>query len=252
MHWDPGNGWDWNHFMRLLGRPLSGRPAVPSAGDAVTIAPPFAGNAQTVQVCPSDDPTGATTACTDERQASNFVYLRTAPDAAAPLFGDQAIHGTGPGTDRISDWGSTAQAGQQYVVADVQGDWTAIWYSGAKVWFCNPAGRNTRPAYGVRIIRPASTTAVAVYGSSYPDKSEYPAGLGASTQAPLSMYTIPAGQAYVATSPPANTDDYFTSGAVVIGAKKMYTIQYNHRVALVYQNDVTATTAPRRWENSAH
>lgn len=78
-----------------------------------------------------------------------------------------------------------------------------------------------------------------LYGSSYPDKAEYPAGLGASTQAPLSMYAIPSGQAYVATRGAAATDDYFpSSGAVVIGGKKMYTIQYNHRVALVYANDV--------------
>ncbi|MFD9001540.1 N-acetylmuramoyl-L-alanine amidase [Streptomyces sp. NPDC059582] len=249
MHWDPGNGWDWDHFMRLLGRPLSGLRGVPDVGSVVTIDPPFADNVQTVQVCPADDPTGATPACTDKQQASNFVYLRTAPDASAPLFGDQAIHGTGAGTNRINDWGSTAQAGQQFVVADVQDDWTAIWYSGSKVWFYNPDGKNTKRAFGVKIIKPAGTTPVAVYGSSYPDKSEYPAGLGASTQAPLSMYTVPVGQAYVATQPPAATDDYFTSGAVVIGSKKMYTVQYNHRVALVYANDVSATTAIHHWED---
>ncbi|MEU2622018.1 N-acetylmuramoyl-L-alanine amidase [Streptomyces sp. NPDC007157] len=252
MHWDPGNGWDWDHFMRLLGRPLSGLHGVPEVGSVVTVDPPFADNVQTVEVCPADDPTGGTPACTDKQQASNFVYLRTAPDADAPIFGDQAIHGTGAGTDRISDWGGTAQAGQQFVVADVQGDWTAVWYSGSKVWFYNPRGKNTRATYGVKIIKPAVDTAVAVYGSSYPDKSEYPAGLGASTQAPLSMYTVPAGQAYVATQPAAATDDYFTSGAVVIGSKKMYTIQYNHRVALVYANDVTATTAIHHWEDDAN
>ncbi|MFI5817138.1 N-acetylmuramoyl-L-alanine amidase [Streptomyces sp. NPDC051643] len=252
MHWDPGNGWDWDHFMRLLGHPLSGVHAVPSVGSVVTIDPSFADNVQSVNVCPADDPTGSTPACTDKQQASNFVYLRTAPDATAPLFGDQAIHPTGAGTNRINDWGSTAQTGQQFVVADVQGDWTAIWYSGAEVWFHNPGGQNTKCAYGVKIIKAAGTTPTAVYGSSYPDKSEYPAGLGASTQAPLSMYTVPAGQAYVATQPPAATDDYFTSGAVVIGAKKMYTIQYNHRVALVYANDVTATTAIHHWEDGAN
>ncbi|MFG2479779.1 N-acetylmuramoyl-L-alanine amidase [Streptomyces fagopyri] len=250
MHWDPGNGWDWDHFMRLLGHPISGLRETPTVGSVVTIDPPFADNVQTVNVCPADDPTGATPACTDKQQASNFVYLRTAPAPDAPLFADQAIHPTGTGTDRINDWGSTAQAGQQFVVADVQDDWTAIWYSGTKVWFYNPDGKNTKCAYGVKIIKAAGTTPVAVYGSSYPDKSEYPAGLGASTQAPLSMYTVPADQAYVATQPPANTDDYFTSGAVVIGAKKMYTIQYNHRVTLVYANDVTATTATHHWEDN--
>jgi hypothetical protein len=244
MHWDPGTGWDWEHFMDLLGAPVTGKHGVGPVGSVVTITPGFADNKQTVQVCPSDDPTGATTACTEEQQATNFVYLRTAPSSTAPLFGDQAIHGTAAGTDRISDWGSTAAAGQQFVVAGCQGSWTAIWYSGTKVWFSNPRGANTTPAHGVQVVSAAGTTAVPVYGSSYPDAAEYPAGLSPSTQAPLSMYTVPAGQAYVATQPPAATDDYFTSGAVVTGAKTMYTIQYNHRVALVYSSAVTATPAP--------
>ncbi|MEU5282284.1 N-acetylmuramoyl-L-alanine amidase [Streptomyces asoensis] len=244
MHWDPGNGWDWEHFMRLLDRPFRGARGVPSAGSVVTIAPKFADNLQTVQLCPSDDPTGEIPACTDKQQASNFVYLRTAPSETAPLFGDQALHGTGEGTNRISDWGSTAQSGQQFVVAEVEGDWTAIWYSGAKVWFYNPDGENSKCTSGVKIIRPADDAPVAVYGQSYPDAAEYPTGLSPSKQAPLSMYSIPSGQAYVATQPPAVTDDYFkSSGTVVQGTKKMYTIQYNHRVALVYANNVTSSLA---------
>ncbi|MFD4727026.1 N-acetylmuramoyl-L-alanine amidase [Streptomyces seoulensis] len=240
MHWDPGTAWDWEHFMSLLGAPAE-QHGVGPVGSAVTITPGFAGNQQTVQICPGDDPTGATPACVREQQAANFVYLRTAPDGTAPLFGDQAIHKGAAGTDRISDWGSTAQAGQQFVVAGTDGDWTAIWYSGTKVWFYNPAGANTTPAHDVILVSAAGTTPVAVYGSSYPDPSEYPAGLSPSTQAALSYYTVPAGQAYVATRPPVNTDDYFSSGKVVTGAKKMYTIQYNHRVVLVYSSAVTAT-----------
>ncbi|MET7676813.1 N-acetylmuramoyl-L-alanine amidase [Streptomyces seoulensis] len=240
MHWDPGTAWDWEHFMSLLGAPAE-QHGVGPVGSAVTITPGFAGNQQTVQICPGDDPTGATPACVREQQAANFVYLRTAPDGTAPLFGDQAIHKGAAGTDRISDWGSTAQAGQQFVVAGADGDWTAIWYSGTKVWFYNPAGANTTPAHDVILVSAAGTTPVAVYGSSYPDPSEYPAGLSPSTQAALSYYTVPAGQAYVATRPPVNTDDYFSSGKVVTGAKKMYTIQYNHRVVLVYSSAVTAT-----------
>ncbi|MFF5497832.1 N-acetylmuramoyl-L-alanine amidase [Streptomyces aquilus] len=253
MHWDPGYAWDWNHFMSLLDAPVSGVSEVPQPGSVVSIKPSFADNVQTLQICPSDDPTGQTTTCVEQQHPTNFVYLHTAPSETAPLFGDQAIHGTAPGTDRVNDWGSTAQAGQQFVVADVQDDWTAIWFSGAKVWFHNPGGVNTRTSYGVKIIKPAGTTPVSLYGSSYPDKAEYPAGLGASTQAPLSMYAIPTGQAYVATREAAATDDYFpSSGAVVIGGKKMYTIQYNHRVALVYANDVTATTAVHHWENDGN
>ncbi|MFF4490628.1 N-acetylmuramoyl-L-alanine amidase [Streptomyces sp. NPDC001544] len=242
MHWDPGPEWDWEHFMRLLGAPVTGRHGVGPVGSVVTITPGFDRNQQTAQVCPSDDPTGATTQCTERSGPANFVYLRTAPQEDAPLFGDQAVHPNGAGTDRINDWGSTAQAGQQYVVAGQEGDWTAIWFSGAKVWFHNPHGCNTTRAHDVKVVQPAAEAPVPVYGSSYPDANEYPAGLGASTQAPLAQYTVPAGQAYVATQPPAVTDDYFpSSGRVVLGGKKMYTIQYNHRVALVYAGDVTET-----------
>lgn len=241
MHWDPGPSWDWNRLMSLLGV-RTGRHGVGPVGSVVTIAPRFEENLQTVQICPSDDPTGATTACTETQQASDFVYLRTEPSETAPLFGDQALHPGAAGTDRINDWGSTAAAGQQFVVAGQDGDWTAVWYGGSKVWFYNPHGCNTAPAHGVKVISAAGDSAVAVYGSSYPDAAEYPAGLSPSTQAPLSMYTVPAGQAYVATVAPSLTADFFpSSGTVVTGAKAMYTIQYNHRVALVYASDVTAT-----------
>lgn len=97
-------------------------------------------------------------------------------------------------------------------------------------------------ARGVIVVPSGATSdsiPVAVYGSSYPDASECAAaGLKPSTQAPLSIYTIPAGQAYVAT---AATDDYFSgTGTVLIGGRTMNTIQYNHRTALVYSNDVSA------------
>ncbi|MFJ9346869.1 N-acetylmuramoyl-L-alanine amidase [Streptomyces sp. NPDC101237] len=241
MHWDPGPAWDWNRLMSLLGVPAR-QHGVGPVGSVVTIAPRFETNLQTVQICPSDDPTGATTACTETQQASAFLYLRTAPSDTAPLFGDQALHPGAAGTDRINDWGAMAAAGQQFVVADKDGDWTAVWYGGSKVWFPNPHGCNTTPAHGVKVITAAGASPVAVYGSSYPDAAEYPAGLSPSKQAPLSMYTVPAGQAYVATVAPSLTDDYFpSSGRVVTGAKAMYTIQYNHRVGLVYASDVTAT-----------
>ncbi|MDX2814117.1 N-acetylmuramoyl-L-alanine amidase [Streptomyces sp. PA03-5A] len=249
MHWDPGTAWDWEHFMALLGAPVTGRHGVGDIGSVVTIAPGFERNQQTAQICPSEDPTGATPECTEVTQASNTLFVRTAPDSTAPLFGDPAIHSGAAGTDRINDWGNTVQAGQQFVVAGKDGAWTAIWFSGAKVWFYNPYGANTVPAHGGYTIVKAGVTPATppgkVYGTSYPDASEYPAGYGASTQVPLSMYSIPSGQAYVATTPPALTDDYFKAdGKVVFGAKKMYTIQYNHRVALVYANDVIATERP--------
>jgi hypothetical protein len=242
QHWDPGPSWDWERFMSLVRAPLRGRHGVGPVGSAVTIAPGFSDNEQTMELCPQDDGSGATDECSPVSQPVNFVRLRTEPRADAPLFGEQSIHPDEPGTDRISDWGASAQAGQQFVVADKRRDWTAIWYSGAKVWFYNPHGCNTAPAHGVQVIGAAGTSPVAVYGSGYPDAAEYPSGLSPSTQTPLSMYTVPTGQAYVATAPAAPTQDFFpSSGTVVTGAKSMYTIQYNHRVALVYAGDVTAS-----------
>ncbi|MEU8733641.1 peptidoglycan recognition family protein [Streptomyces tendae] len=245
QHWDPGPSWNWQHFMALVGAPLRGKPGVGSVGSAVTIAPGFDENEQTVEVCPQDDGSGATEECTTERQPANFVRLRTEPRPDAPLFGEQTIHPDAPGTDRISDWGATAQAGQQFIVAGRKSDWTAIWYSGSRVWFHNPHGRNTVPARSVTIVKPAGSQALKVYGINYPDVAEYPAGLSPSTQAPLSMYDIPAGQAYVATSPPTPTDDLFpSSGAVVVGAKKMYTVQYSHKTALVYADELSVVGHP--------
>lgn len=47
----------------------------------------------------------------------------------------------------------------------------------------------------------------------------------------------------MATQQPVSTDDYFaTSKTLVVGGGKMYTIQFNHRVALVNASDVTVGT----------
>jgi N-acetyl-anhydromuramyl-L-alanine amidase AmpD len=243
MHWDPGPYWDWSGFMRMLGTGLR-KPAHHGAapvGSAVTITPDFASNLQSTTVCPADDPSGATPACAVKSAPSNSLYVRTAPSATAPLFGDQAVHPNAPdgGTDSIHDWGNTISDGQQFVVAGQSGTWTAIWFSGQKVWFDNPGGRNTTPATGVRIVKAAASTSVPLYGSGYPQPSEYPAGLSPSTQTPFTLYTLPAGQAYVATQPAVPTDDFFPTGdTLVTGADRLYTIQYNHRVALVSAGDV--------------
>ncbi|MFC4031302.1 N-acetylmuramoyl-L-alanine amidase [Streptomyces polygonati] len=246
MHWDPGPYWDWSAFMRLLGAPTdAGRPGVGPVGSAVTITPGFGTNRQTVGVCPADDPTGATTACGERTEASGFLYARTAPSATAPLVADPAIHPGGPaGSDSIHDWGNTVSDGQQFVVAGRSGDWTAIWFGGRKAWILNPGGRNTTPARGVKIITGAGAGPVPVYGEGYPSPSEYPAGLSPSAEAPLTVYSIPAGQAYVSTRPPVPADDFFVAGdRRVVGAGRLRTVQFNHRVVLVSASDVTARTA---------
>lgn len=236
MHWDPGPYWDWSRFMGMIGTHAATRTGrTPEVGSAVTIAPPFSDNKQTVRVCPDEDPSGKTDHCTDRSEPANFLPVRTAPDSGAPLFADPAVHPghDGKGTDEINDWGSTVEDGQQFVVAGVSGDWTAIWYSGKKVWFYNPGGRNTTPAHGVTIVK-STGGKDALYGSGYPQPSEYPSGLSPSAQKPLTVYSFPKGQAYVATQPPATADDFFTDGDKhVTGAAKYYTIQYNHRVVLV-------------------
>jgi len=115
------------------------------------------------------------------------------------------------------------------------------------VWFDNPDGANTVPAKGVTIVSAAGTTAAPVFGEAYPDASEYPSGLSPDVAPALSKYGIPAGQAYVATQPPVHRDDFFPANTTtrpteryVQGAGEVYTIQYNHRVALVDSTDVTA------------
>ncbi|MFC3584149.1 N-acetylmuramoyl-L-alanine amidase [Streptantibioticus rubrisoli] len=247
MHWDPGPYWDWAYFMRLVGSPVDWGPrGVGPVGSVVTITPSFDHNIQTVTVCPADDGSGATTTCTDQTQASNFLYVHTQPSADSPLVTDPYLHPTtgSIGTTEIDDWGDTVSTGQQFVVAGRRGAWTAIWFSGRKAWFYNPNGRNTTRACDVTVITPAgAASTVGVYGEGYPQPSEYPPGLNPSTEKPLSSYPLPAGQAYVATAPPANADDFFAKNppdTVVTGSEQFYTIQYNHRVALVNAADVTA------------
>ncbi|MFF0163996.1 hypothetical protein ACFYRY_41885 [Streptomyces sp. NPDC005263] len=88
-----------------------------------------------------------------------------------------------------------------------------------------------------------------MYGQAYPDASEYPSDLSPSTQAPLSMYTVPSGQAYVADVAPVSSDDFFSKASgshpadtVITGSKTYYIVQYNHRVALLNSADVAAST----------
>lgn len=251
MHWDPADGWDWTRFMGLLGAPFDlGPRGVGPVGTAVTITPGFGDNQQTYTICPGDDPSGAVTACTPVTSPSNALFVRSAPSDDALVL-DPVVHpdpAAKGGTDSVTDWSDTVQAGQRFVVAGQQGDWTAIWYDGQKGWIHNPDGSNTSPAPDARIVSPAGTSAAPVYGTAYPDAAEYPSGLSPSKQAPLTAenYSIPDGQAYVADQPPVLSQDFFpTGGQVVTGAKRYYTIQFNHRYILVDSADVTETRSAR-------
>ncbi|MFE5632195.1 N-acetylmuramoyl-L-alanine amidase [Streptomyces sp. NPDC056543] len=239
-HWDPGPYWDWEKFMALLGTDDRGEPGAEGGagggnieiGQAVAIAPEYGGNTQAVTVC---DPK-----CRTQKQPSNFLYVRTAPRADAPLVSDPALHPDGAaGTERIDDWGATAMWGQEFVVADVRGDWTAIWFGGQKGWIHNPAGVHTRPVPDARIVRPASgANSVSVYTTAYPRADEYPRGVVVSDQTRFTMYAFPQGQAYVAARTPVGADDFFPATptraeVVVTGDQKYDVIQYSRRLATV-------------------
>jgi N-acetyl-anhydromuramyl-L-alanine amidase AmpD len=231
MHWDPATYWDWAHFFDLLGAPINPNDGKKSS-DVVTINPNFHTN------------TPPLTYGSEELvpQPSNFVYLRTEPSFDAPLFKDPAL--PNGGTTNIYDWGDKAVTGQSFYKADEQGDWTAIYYGGQKVWFYNPHGENAVPSSGLLIKPRDGLDSIPVYGTAYPNKEAYEkAGVPAAAHYTL-QYTIPAGQVYVATGP-FQSDYYYakefnkpSTYHVIQGDDEYYQISFNHRIAFVKKSDV--------------
>ncbi len=244
QHWDPGPFWDWEHYFDLLGAPLRrgtlGRRARP--GDVVRILPGYDGNVQPVTGC--SDPTH----CVDGTgHGTNFVPLHTAPSDDSPLVGDAGEHQAGqPATTAVDDIGSRATAGLEYVVAQVQGDWTAIWWLGAKAWFHDPRHAPTaRVVPGRRTVTPKGGGAQ-VFGAAYPELSAYPDPALAHAVEPL-LYTVPAGQAYVVLDEHVPTDFYRaktfsldTPGdhTEYRGHTRYLLISYGHRVGFVRADQV--------------
>src|SRR5664279_1730040 len=175
---------------------LLGRSTIPTGtrhSKVITINPVFARNVQTVTDCEQSTPVAP--------QAASFVYLRTAPNASAPLFNDPGLYPTSspgaPGSTCAADWGDKASAGQQFAVAGRQGDWVAIWWDGATVWFENPTTCPTATPTSTLVVRPKTdTTTVPTYGVAYPNPSEFPSDIPAAAMTPL-PYTIQPGQSYV-------------------------------------------------------
>lgn len=240
MHWDPGPFWDWAHYMKLIGAPI--RPSDPGNSNVVTIAPKFATNVQPVTGCGSDPPS--------PNEPVNFVYLHTAPSEDAPLLSDAALHPDGsPGTTRICDTGDKAMTGTKYVVAERQGQWTAIWYGGQKAWFHDIDA--TSPTYAITIKPRDGLTSVPVYGRAYPEASAYE-GTNVPVQvvSPL-QYSIAAGQRYVAAD--LVRSDYYRSSTIdasspgdhtlVVGRDRYVLIYFGHRLAYVKASDVTVGVA---------
>lgn len=255
QHWDPGPFWDWDYFMDLVQGKNSShshnhkswsdrhhRGGSLEKGDVVTIAPKFEQNKLPLTDC-------QTGPCIDlPLQGTSFVYLRKSPDATAPLIADPYVHHDSTvGTTRDDDWGDKAPSGFEYVVADVKGDWTAIWYGGQKAWFYNPRGdgQTAHRSYSKRIMPKRGLDSVPVYGAAYPKASAYPDTIP--VQQFDELYQISGKQMY-ATTGEWLPNDYFYDATInyslpddhmiVRGHTKYYQISLNHRIGYVKASDV--------------
>jgi N-acetyl-anhydromuramyl-L-alanine amidase AmpD len=244
MHWDPGPFWDWGYYMNLL-RGGDGQPdSDPRNEDIVEIAPNFQTNTPAMTYCYSSNN------CREvPEQSASFVYLHTAPSFSAPLISNPFI--TAPGT-RANNWANKAVVGQLFYRADHAGDWDAIWFSGQKAWFHNPHRVNTKSGRGVVITPKAGLASIPLFGRAYPEAEAYPADIRPQALVPLTPYSIPAGQRYVAEGP-FRSDYYYSptytptvegsNKRVVVGQTLYYQVSYNHRFAFVKASDVDVVPA---------
>ncbi|MFE7384644.1 N-acetylmuramoyl-L-alanine amidase [Streptomyces zhihengii] len=235
MHTDPGPYWDWAHYFRLLGRPLT-----PSAGPdsaVVTVRPAYDAHKPLYTGC-----VRAGEACAPH--GSGAVRLHTGPGEDTPLVKDVGLRPDGAdSTNGVNDTGARASTGQQYAVAERRGDWTAVWYLGQKAWFHNPRTQPTAvPSRGTLVTPREGLDQVPVYGRAYPEASAYPAGVPVQAVSPL-PYTLGAGQRYVAGDRTPGEYLYaptFDTSVhrVVRGQEEYVQIQFGHRVAFVKAADV--------------
>jgi N-acetyl-anhydromuramyl-L-alanine amidase AmpD len=241
MHWDPGPYWDWQHYMALLGHPITGDRH--ASGDIVTVRPGFADNPQPVTGCDADG--------TCATQGTNFVYLHQSPSVDAPLVADVGLHPDGSAsTTGVSDIGARAAAGQKLVVAERSGDWVGVWWLGEEGWIYDPASQPAVVPDGGRVVVPRGATPVPVYGRAYPEQSAYPKAIPYQTVTPL-QYAIQPGQSYVLADSHLQTDYYYAktfrcAGVVrdctdVVGHDRYDEIWFGHRIAYVRAADVRVT-----------
>ncbi len=245
MHWDPGPFWDWAHYMQLLGAPI-GIEGGFAGSNIVTINPDFAHNRPAQTYCYDAETTSCRAVPT---QPLNYVYLRTAPDPAAPFIPNPYLE-TDP--TRADNWANKAVAGQKFYRVDQQGDWDAIYFSGQKAWFYDPGhDANTMPGSGILVTPKAGQASIPVYGRAYPEENAYPPGTTPQSITPI--YDMPAGQIYVATDL-VNSDYYWaptfapaldTAERVVVkGRTTYYRIYFNHRFGFVKASDVDIISVP--------
>ena len=243
MHWDPGPYWDWAHYFDLLGAPL--RPTGTAKTGAVTINPDFATTNPGFTGCensPGPPGEGARPPC--GAWGSSALVLRTEPRGDAPLLLDVGSNPpSGTSTMDVADIGSRVGTGQQFAVAEVRRDWTAVWYLGQKGWFHNPRSAPTALWATTLVATPKpGRTSVPVYGRAYPEPEAYPADVPVQAIVPL-QYALPAGQEYVV-GMKADTEYYRAvtfdpaPHKVIRGELTYYQIQFGHRVAYVLADDV--------------
>jgi len=247
MHWDPGPYWDWDHYFDLLLAPFVPTGNGPRSG-LVTIKPDYASNQPAFYGCNPNSPAAPCPA-----HGSSSVILHAAPDHAAPLLKDIGLYPNGsPSTMRVSDIGSRVDTGQQFAVADLSGNWTAIWYLGQKGWFYNPPrAPNAVWATGWVVTPKPGKASVPVYGRAYPEAAAYPANVPVQAIVPL-QYEILAGQRYsVGFSPETEYYRAVTldpaNHVVVSGNIDYYQIQFGHRVAYVMADDVLLKPSSDHW-----
>lgn len=249
QHWDPGPFWDWNHYMALLhgvsdqAERQADAHGMNGVQKTVTINPKFSTNQQLFSDCQTGTCVNLPT------QGSSTLFVRTQPNAMAPLVSDQYVHGDGSaGTNLDSDWGDQAAYGQQFALADQQGSWIAIWYNGQKGWIYNsPQAPVASVTAGHTVTPRAGQATIPVFGAAYPEASAYPKDGTVPVQTLQPLYAMPAGQAYTTSGETLPTDYFYDwtinysvphDHMVVVGYQKYYQIMYNHRIAFVRASDV--------------
>jgi len=246
MHWDPGPYWNWERYMQLLNAPDGDAPKPGTDVDdgapgAIAIAPPFADNKPATTYC--FGPNEASDCRPELWTSANFLYLHTQPDERSPFIVNQYLSGVVD--DRVYNWGNKAATGRIYYRSERQGNWDAIFFGGIKAWIYNPQGMNTRRAVATLITPRSGLASAPVYGFGYPDAAAYQPPT--TPQTIEKIYDMAAGQRYIATG--RFTADYYwakefspsgdTSKNVrVKDATEYYSLEWNHRVALVKAADV--------------
>ena len=247
MHVDPGPYWDWQHYFQLMGAPLQAVGRVLSS-DVIRILPPFNRNRPPVTGC-----TTKGTPCPP--QGTNFVYLHTEPSDTSPLVTDAGLEPDGtPSTTDVYDIGARATAGVEYAVADRAGDWTAIWWLGAKGWFKNSRSEPTAiPVRGSVVVPKPGRTSVQVYGRAYPEAAAYLPYPNVEPKLiyPLQYALLP-GQRYPVQDATVVTDYYRavdfagtppTDHIDIRGKDVYYQVSFGHRTAFVSAADVDIVPA---------